>query len=119
MPYATATDLEARVAAACGINPDAVAVALADAEAQIELERYGDRAVRAHVMLTAHYLALGGFIPGEEGESGLVNKAKIGEIEAGYAVAPTVADDAWLATTKYGRQFLQIRATLVSFPGVG
>lgn len=88
--------------------------------AQIDDAQYLDRAVRAHVMLTAHFLALNGFIPGEEGESGLVNKAKIGEIEAGYAVtAPDSAEDALLATTKYGRQFLQIRGTLVSYPEVG
>jgi hypothetical protein len=60
---------------------------------------------------------LRGFIAG--GESGIVKKAKIGEIEAEYAVTPGDSSDSFFASTIYGRQFLQIRDTLVSYPEVG
>ncbi len=115
MPYASDSDLTSRIQAAASATADQRAIALDDAEEHIDLESYGGKAVRAHVLLAAHYLALGGFIPG--GETGLVTSHSMGAIAASYAT--TAPDDPLLATTIYGRQFLQIRNSLVSRPEAG
>ena len=118
MPYATDSDLTTRIPATSVATEAQRALALDDAEAQIDLDSYGDKAVRAHVFLAAHYLLLSGAIPGG-GESGLVQSHAMGAISASYAVTALSAADSLLGTTVYGRQFLQIRATISSWPEVG
>ena len=91
-------------------------IALSDAQAEIALEDFGNRAPRAHAMLAAHMLAIDGWIAG--GGSGVVSAHAAGAISASYATGPGPSDPL-LATTKYGREFLRIRNGLVSVPEVG
>jgi hypothetical protein len=118
VPYATDSDLTTRIPATSAATEAQRAFALDDAEEQIDLESYAGRAVRAHVFLAAHYLALSGAIPGG-GESGLVRSHAMGAISASYAVTALSASDSLLGTTIYGRQFLQIRASVSSWPEIG
>lgn len=113
--YATDSDLTTRVPASTAATPAQRTVALDDAEEHIDLDSYEGKAVRAHVMLAAHYLTLAGIISG--GESGLLSSHSMGSIAASYAVS--APDDPLLATTIYGRQFLQIRDSLASRPEAG
>ena len=118
MPYATDADLLARVPAASAASSVARALALADAAAMIDDAQFGGRSVRANVVLAAHYLQLGGLLPG--GEGGLVASRAAGAISVSYAVPTWSADvNPGLASTIYGRQYLEIVATLVSVPEVG
>ncbi len=118
MPYATDSDLTTRIPATLTATLDQRTLALADAAEQIDLDSYLGKAVRAHAFLAAHYLAISGAIAGG-GESGLVQSHAMGAISASYAVTALSAEDSLLGTTIYGRQFLQIRSTLSSWPEVG
>jgi hypothetical protein len=116
MSYATDADLTTRVPASSAVALALRTVALADAEAMIDDDQFGDRTVRAHVMLAAHYLAL---LPGSgmtTGEGGLATSKSAGEISASYATLVPAGWDPLLATTLYGRMFLQILSTIVSYP---
>ena len=112
MAYATDADLQTRVPATVPLTALQRATALDDAAALIDDQQYGLRTVRAQCMLAAHYLQIAGLIAG--GEGGLATSKRAGEIAVTYAVA--AMDDPLLGTTIYGRQFLQIRSTLVSYP---
>lgn len=116
MAYATDADLTTRVPASSAVTLGLRTVALSDAEAMIDDLQFGDRAVRAHCMLAAHYLAL---LPGSgmtTGESGIVASQSAGEISVSYATALAIGADPLLANTLYGRMYLQILSTLVSVP---
>lgn len=116
MSYASDADLLARVPAASAVASGTRAVALSDAEAMIDDVQFGDRTVRAQCMLAAHYLAL---LPGSgmtTGESGVATSKSAGEISASYAVNAAAAGDPFLATTVYGRMYLEILNSIVSFP---
>lgn len=118
MAYATDSDLTSRVAAASAVDVDARTLALADAKIMISDHElaFAAKSVRAHVMLAAHYLQLGGFIAG--GEAGSVASLSMGSVSASFATAAAAMGDPLLATTPYGRQFLQISNAIVAFPGV-
>jgi len=117
MAYASDTDLTTRVPATLAASSALRLVALSDAEAMIDDEQFGLRAVRAHCMLAAHYLTIDGTIAG--GEGGLVTQRSAGEISVSYAVTVPGGYDPLLGTTRYGRAFLEILASLVSMPEVG
>ena len=91
-------------------------IALLDAQAQIDLDAYGDRVPRAHAMLAAHMLAVDGWL--DAGGSGIVAAHAAGQISASYATGAGPADPL-LATTRYGREFLRIRETIMTWPEVG
>lgn len=114
--YATDLDLTSRFTEACGVAADQRKTALDDACNEINLDRYREASVRAHCLVAMHYLVLSGAVAG--GESGVVTRAKMGEIEAQYGGA-FAGVDPYFATTIYGRQFLQLRASLGSHPEVG
>jgi len=116
MSYASDSDLTTRIPATADATEDQRALALLDARAEINLASYGDAATRAHALVAAHYLVLSGAIAG--GESGVVTSAKAGEISATYGGRFDRVDPLY-ASTIYGRQFLQIRDSLVSRPKVG
>lgn len=116
MAYATRVDLLTRVPATAAVPSALQQIALDDAEEMISDELFGSRTLRAHCMLAAHYLAV---MPGSgmtTGEGGLVTAKSAGEISASYAVSIPTGWDPLLATTVYGRMFLQILSTLVSYP---
>lgn len=117
MAYASDSDLTTRIPATSAASSTLRATALADAEAMIDDAQWGLRSVRAHCLLAAHYLQLAGSIPG--GEGGLATSKSAGAISVGYAVPDLGGYDPSLATTLYGRQFLQLAATLCSAPEVG
>lgn len=117
MPYATDSDLTTRIPATAAASLTQRTFALDDAEELIDIESFGGRTVRAHVLLAAHFLVLSGAIAG--GESGVVQSHAMGAISASYAVGNTAAIDPLLGSTIYGRQYLQIANTVIGEPAVG
>lgn len=116
MPYATDSDLTTRIPATSAATEAQRLLALEDAEELIDLDAFGGRTVRAHVLLAAHFLTLSGAIAG--GESGIVQSHAMGAISASYAVAAP-SGDPLLASTIYGRQYLQIANTVIGEPAIG
>lgn len=117
MPYATDAEFVLRVPAVSAVGLGQRALALEDAAALIDPEQWGLRTARAQCLLAAHFLAVAvpPLIAGADG--GLVDSRSAGEISVGYAV-PTIPEgwDPVYMTTAYGRQFLTIANTIVSFP---
>ena len=118
MAYASDADLLTRYPATSVASVAERAAALADAEEMIDDVQFGGRAVRAHAALAAHYLIVGGFVPGS-GEGGMIASRNAGEISVSYAVPDLGGLDPLLATTAPGRHYLQIVNSLVSVPEVG
>lgn len=112
MAYASDAEFVLRVAGASAIAVDLRTAALADAEAFIDDELFGDKSVRAHCFLAAHFLM---FMP-----SGLpivlpVSAMSAGEISASFSVsAPPSADN--FSSTAPGAQFQAIARTVASYP---
>lgn len=117
MPYASDSDLTTRIPATSAATEAQRLLALEDAEALIDLDAFGARTVRAHALLAAHFLTLSGAIAG--GESGLLASHAMGAISASYATTAPTGVDALLATTIYGRQYLQIANTVIGEPAIG
>lgn len=120
MAYASDADLTARIPATEAVDVAVRALALADAAEMIDDTMFAGRTVRAQCFLAAHYLALNpdsGMPSG--GEGGIVSARSAGAISVSYAV-PTIPAgwDPSLASTSYGRQFLQIASTVASAPVV-
>jgi hypothetical protein len=81
---------------------------------QINLDCWGDKADCAHIFLTAHFLAMGGY---GSGEKGVVTSKKIDKLAISYAAgAPSDSD---LGNTRWGRMYTQIRKTLLILPIAG
>lgn len=121
MAYASDADLTTRVPATlAGATLAQRTLALADAAAMIDDELFGDRTIRAQTFLAAHYLSLD---PGSAmyvGEGGVVSSRSAGAISVSYAV-PTIPAgwDPSLASTAYGRAYLQIAGTVCPGPVIG
>lgn len=107
MAYATDADLVARISATSTVPAATRALALADAEEQIDDRVFGGMTVLAHVLLAAHLLQENGDVPG--GSGGIVTARSAGEISVSYA-APAEAAVGLHATTAYGRRFDAIAA---------
>jgi hypothetical protein len=114
--YATDSDLTTRIPATLDATEGQRTLALSDAQAEISLTRYGEASTRAHALVAAHYLTLSGAISG--GESGVVTSMSAGEISAAFG-SNTSNVDPMFGSTVYGRQFLQLRDSLASYPRVG
>lgn len=85
----------------------------------IDDRSYDYKTVRAHVALTMHYLTL---MPGSglSTDGGSVTSRSAGEISVSYASASlSTYEEALLSTTPWGRQFLEIRSSVLHAPGVG
>jgi hypothetical protein len=111
--HAEIEDLLAYVPEVSSISTERVSIALEDAKNGVDERWFGERTRYAHAMLAAHYLSLWTGMGG--GESGPIASRSAGNISVSYAVsAPAAAE---LASTKYGRLFLQI-AQSVAHAGV-
>jgi hypothetical protein len=118
MSYATDSDLTARIPGVSAVSSTLRQIALDDAEAMIDDSLFGDRTVRAHCYLAAHYLAA---IPGSgftAGNAGAVTAMSAGEISASYA-SPTLATEGHHSSTTWGRLFDEIAASVLHSPEVG
>lgn len=94
---------------------DQIAWALSCTCSMINLECWGDKASCGHAYLAAHFMAVEA-----GGEGGIVNNRKIDTIQEGYGGIPNFdTSDAALASTKWGRLYLALRATLLTPPFVG
>ncbi len=120
MAYASDADLTTRIPATLTASAAQRALALSDAMAMIDDALFSDRAIRAHTFLAAHYLVLGGAVPGAVADGGIVASRSAGAISVSYAI-PTIPAgwDPSLASTAYGRQYLAIASTVTPGPVVG
>jgi len=114
--YATATDVTARIADASGVDAAIMSVALDDAAAEISLEAYGERALQAHVFLTAHLIACRtGGLGGLGGGGPISAKSFGGGMSVSYAAAVPM-DPSTLAQTVWGREYMRIRDSIIAYP---
>jgi len=115
--YATDAEFLLRVSAVSVVSAPRRALALEDAAAMIDDAQWGLRTARAQCFLAAHYLQLDPSSGLSGGEGGIVSSRSAGEIAVSYAVPPVPAGwDPSLVTTSYGRQFLSILDTIMSYP---
>lgn len=112
--YAEDADLLIYVPDAASVDSTLRALVLEDTKEAIDLRWFGDKSRYAHVLLTAHRLALLTGTLG--GESGPIASRSAGAISVSYAV--NAASDPELASTKWGRLFLQVSQS-VPHSGVG
>lgn len=105
MPYATDSDVLARVPTLSSVDVTIRELALLDARDRISDLAFGQRTLQAHVYLTAHLLTLWDSTV-EGGEAHPVSSLKAGEIAAAYAVV-AVGPESY-ARTKWGREYLAI-----------
>jgi hypothetical protein len=111
--YAEDADLLAYVPATSTISSTLRGYALADAAAMIDSRWFGNKTRRAHIMLATHYLALTTDTAAlGTGESGIVQSQSAGDISVTYATTSTTLTDPGLASTKWGRLFLEIQRTV-------
>lgn len=125
MAYATTAGLYGRIPQAETPPPGvlapawatAVAYALADAETQIDDERFGLRTEYAHVMLTAHILAVRFPLSGVglSAGGGVVASMSAAEISVSYAVRAATDGDSH-SSTKFGQEFDNIARGITAFP---
>lgn len=111
--YATDADLLLYAPDVSAVSSTLRALALDDAEQMVDYRWFGTKTRRAHAMLALHYIAL---TYGElGGETGTVSSRKAGDIAVTYATTPS--EDTQLASTKWGRLYLEIRRS-VPYSGV-
>ncbi|MGF6878363.1 DUF4054 domain-containing protein [Paraburkholderia sp. MM5477-R1] len=108
----TVADVRARFRDASEpFDDDEIEVAIADTRPYFDLERWGGFYQRAACALVMHFLAMGRAAERTGGKPSLpATSKKAGEVQIGYA-APTfmTGDDAWLAATTWGQEYLQLR----------
>ena len=108
--YATDEDLLAYIPELSAIDVALRTLALEDAEQMIDDRWFGDKTRRAHVLLTAHHLAV---LTGDAslgGETGPVASMSAGSISASFAVTAPDAGDT--GSTRFGRLYLEILKTV-------
>lgn len=106
--YATDADLLAYVPDASAISSSLRALVLADCEYLIDTRWFGGRTRYAHVLLTAHHLALATGLLG--GETGTIQSQSAGDISVSYAVVPEKSSG--LSSTSWGRLYSQLVDTV-------
>lgn len=120
MAYASDADLTTRIPVTLtGATEAQRAAALADAAEMIDDVLFAGRSIRAQVFLAAHYLALDPGTSMGGGEGGVVSSRSAGAISVSYAVPPI--PPGWspgLASTAYGRAFLEIAGSVCPGPVV-
>lgn len=79
---------------------------------------WGDARSTGHMLRTAHLLTIAGQSAGGSTEGGAVASKAIGAISISYAQAAIAAGDESLARTKWGRMYLDLRASIMIGPVV-
>ena len=108
---ATVATLKARCAEFTGTATATIDLAIADALAQLNTDAWSDaQSDLAHIYLSAHILKLWAtWATTGQAPPGAVQSVKDGDLAKTYALGATT-DDASLASTAYGREFLRIRS---------
>lgn len=108
--YATDADLTARIPETSTVDSALRGYALEDAATMLDDGAYGEKLLRAHVLLAAHYLAKSGALSsgsGGGGGAGPISSWSVGETSVTYAVAAAAVDPT-LGSTKYGQLFIEL-----------
>ncbi len=113
MPYATDSDLLARVPELSSVAVATRELALGDAKDRISDVAFGQRTLQAHVYLTAHILTIwDNTLAG--GEMPPVSALSAAEASTSWAVA--AVDPESIARTKWGRFYLEIARAVHNRP---
>lgn len=104
--YANDADLVARFPETAAVDAALRGYALDDARAMIALDVFRAKALRAHCLLAAHYLAHRGSMSASA--TGPVQSWSAGEMSVTYATAAAEYGDPTLASTRYGQEFLTL-----------
>lgn len=110
--YATDSDLTTRLPETAAVDSALRAIALDDAEAEIDLDSYGAKAIRAHCYLAAHYLVSDGSLA-DRGRTGTSLRLDT----LGATFAQTQGSDGPHGSTGYGQRFDEITSRLAH--GIG
>ncbi|WP_175689693.1 DUF4054 domain-containing protein [Burkholderia anthina] len=111
-PSITITDVRARFPKASEPFADGtVEIAIEDTRPYFDRVRWGDFYRRAACALVMHLLAMGRAAERSGGKPTMpATSKKAGEVQVGYATpAQMTGDDAWLAATTWGQEYLQLR----------
>ena len=119
--YATPDDWCTLLREFADVNPDFLQVWLDATQDAISLSCWRNKSCTAHVFLAAHMLTV--VAPGTAAgvtEVGPVDRKKIDKLEIEYAETGIKDQmDAHFAGTRYGRNYLTLRSTLLTLPQVG
>ncbi|WP_080757573.1 DUF4054 domain-containing protein [Burkholderia gladioli] len=105
-------DVRTRFATASAPFDDVeIKLAIEDTRPYFDRTRWGDFYQRAACVLVMHFLATGRAAGRSRGKPSMpATSKKAGEVQASYAVPSImVGDDAWLAATTWGQEYLQLR----------
>ncbi len=102
-------------------NPDFLQVWLDATDDAINISCWGSKSCTAHVFLAAHMLTVVNPSSGAGvGEVGPIKRKEIDKLEVEYSEAAESSQlDSHFATTRYGRNYLTLRSTLLVLPLVG
>lgn len=114
---ATRADVSGELGTPAGVAPELNAITdavhtvwLGIAATLVSTRRFRDETSEAHALLTAHLMTAAGVDGNGSGEAGPIVAAADGPASVTYAAPPTVdTSEAGLATTFYGRTFLEVR----------
>jgi hypothetical protein len=115
---ATIAEVEAVFPGAVTMDPDTVALFMEAAGSTIDLGVWGSKASFGHAFLSAHFLAVAGNTVTGGGESGPLVTRTFDKMTEQYAVAATIVGTSGYSSTRFGRMYESMLASLVRCYGV-
>lgn len=95
------------------VPPAKISAYLNIATGRVPLPVWGNNTAYGQALLTAHMLTASGR-QGQGGTGGAITNEQVGDLSRGYQYIGQVGSgDAWLATTRYGIDFIQLRSETV------
>ena len=105
----TAQDIKDTFAAFSGTSDQLIDKFLVQAQRRVNRTQWGEKADDATLWLTAHLLEIESQIrTGGEAAAGPVSQRKVGDLTVSYAI-PGKADGYFMASTAYGRYYLDLK----------
>jgi hypothetical protein len=108
----TVQDIRTQLPEFAALDGEQIELALAKAGRRINTTQWGSKADDAMVCLTGHLLALS--CKQGEGPVGPVTSEKVGDVSVTYLVPESFKRSA-LASTQYGRCYLELLATIFPY----
>ena len=119
---ATADDLKILLPEFKDVPNDTVTLWITQACCFVDPNYWGDKADFATCLYAAHLMIyVGGYDGGQANgnvSTGPLRRERVGDLEREYGVSTSPNDENALLATNYGRQFIELRKTLVVTPRV-
>jgi hypothetical protein len=108
----TAANVTARAKEFASLTADEINLAIDDAELQINRTVWGDKADLATIYLAAHILSIQN--PSLVTAVGPIQSEKVGQVSRTYAVSVSTNQGTQYGSSRWGREYLRLRAQLPS-----